>query len=299
MNPNYAPYEKRKADTQYKHNLRRVLKRGQLTGNPFQTQKTLTHLTLPAMNFKLANGFPLITERKASFWRAPIGELLAFIHGARTIEELDSWGCKWWDKWATPEKCADFGLPPGDLGPGSYGAAFHDFPMPNGGTWNQFEAVIKQIKALPSLRTHLVTSWIPFYSVGDNRKVVVAPCHGNMIQITVINGKLTLRMVQRSGDFPIGVPSNMVQYAALTIMIAHVTGYEPYMYIHQVNDAQMYLDQEEQVRGIVSRETVPYPTLRLTAEGLKVTDLFDFRPEHFELSDYHPGPAIPGIPATI
>lgn len=299
MNPRYKPYEQRKPDTQYKHNLKRVLKRGRLTGNPFQTQQTLTHLTLPPMNFKLENGFPLITERKAGFWRDPIGELLGFIHGVRTTQELkEKWGCKWWDNWATADKCADFGLPPGDLGPGSYGPAFHDFPMPDGGTWNQFKEVIQQMKDFPSLRSHKITSWIPYYCVGKNRKVVVAPCHGE-IQITVIDGKLTLRMTQRSGDFPIGVPSNMVQYAALTIMIAHITGNEPYMYIHVVNDAQMYLDQETHVREIISRVTPAYPTLMLTKEGLEITDLYDFRPEHFELSDYHPAPGIPRIPATI
>jgi thymidylate synthase len=29
-----------------------------------------------------------------------------------------------------------------------------------------------------------------------------------------------------------------------------------------------------------------------------VTDIHDFRAEHFELSDYHPHPAIAGIPVA-
>jgi thymidylate synthase len=36
----------------------------------------------------------------------------------------------------------------------------------------------------------------------------------------------------------------------------------------------------------------------LTEAGQKITNLFDFRPEHFELRDYDPHPAINAIPVT-
>ncbi len=301
MNPNYQKVHLRRPNTMYKRSLARILARGQYTKNPFQTQGTYTLLTLSPMIFKFSNGFPLITERKIGFWKKPIAELLAFIHGVRTGEGLAEWGCNWWgEQWATPEKCAQFGLEPGDLGPGSYGAAFHDFPTIDGGSFNQFENLIKQIKDYPSVRTHVISPWIPQYALGNKeqqRKVVVAPCHG-WIQITIIDGKLTLRMDQRSADFPIGVPSNIIQYAALTMMIAHVTGYEPYMYIHAAHDAQIYEDQVDFVKEIISRNTRPFPTMHLTDEGKKVTNLFDFRPDHFVLSDYNPHSAIPGIPVT-
>ncbi|MBA3733516.1 thymidylate synthase, partial [Patescibacteria group bacterium] len=201
--------------------------------------------------------------------------------------------------WATPEKCADFGLEPYDLGPGSYGGAF-EYVLPDGTIYNQFKEVLKQVKEKPDVITHKITTWIPHYCVGHSdrqRKVVVAPCHGD-IELTIIGKNLTLRMDQRSADFPIGVPSNIIQYAALTIMIAHVLGYVPYMYIHSTHNSQIYEDQVEQSKEIVSRKTRPFPSLYLTEEGLKVTDLFDFLPSHFELKDYDPHPAIAGIPAT-
>ena len=40
------------------------------------------------------------------------------------------------------------------------------------------------------------------------------------------------------------------------------------------------------------------PTLRLTDAGRRVSDIHDFRSEHFELEDYHPHPAIAGIPVA-
>lgn len=106
-------------------------------------------------------------------------------------------------------------------------------------------------------------------------------------------------MNQRSADFVVGVPSNIIQYAALTIMIAHVTGYEPYMYIHAPQDSQIYENHKEHVVEMLSRRQTIFPTLKLTEEGLRINNLFDFRPDHFELSDYHPHPAIPNIQVTL
>ena len=315
MNVKYTQADLRTPDYQYKDCLQKIFRKGIYTKHPNQDHGRFTFLGLPPMVFNLSNGFPIITERDmGKFWWVPIGELLAFINGVRTIEGLEKFGCKWWKQWATPEKCADFGLAPGDLGPGSYGAAFHDFPnfewektfeefrtgCYSSKPFNQFENVIRQIKENPNLATHKVTSWIPQYCIGHSghkRKVVVAPCHGD-IQITILDGKLTLHMTQRSGDFPIGVPSNMIQYAALTIMIAHVTGYEPHQYMHYVINAQIYENQAKEVEEILSRKPTVFPSVYLTEEGQKIDNLFDFRPEHFSLGDYYPKPAIK-IPTTI
>ena len=105
-------------------------------------------------------------------------------------------------------------------------------------------------------------------------------------------------MYQRSGDVPIGVPSNMVQYAALTLMLSHLTGYEPYEYVHTISDAHIYEDQIEKIEPMLLREPLRLPTVRLTEEGKKVTDIHDFRGEHFEISDYEPHPSIPKIPVA-
>ena len=156
-------YEQRNPDSQYQELLKMILA-GIETGDseyvkhPDQTQGTYTRKDLPPLVYKFENGFPVITDRKISFWGAPISELVSFISGVRHAQELTLRGCKWWERWATPDKCAIFGLEPGDLGHGSYGAAYHDFPMPDGGKFNQFEHVIKQMKEKPSIRTHVVTS---------------------------------------------------------------------------------------------------------------------------------------------
>lgn len=295
MEPRYNKV--RTHDHQYQDCLIRLFREGRHTQHPKQPIGRKVVLDLAPMTFDFSNGFPVITERRMDFWKKPIAELLAFINGVRTFSGLREWGVTWWDQWLKNGKY--FGLEPDDLGPGSYGAAFHDFPTPDG-PFNQFENLIAEIKENPYLSTHKVTSWIPQLCLqheGLVRKVIVAPCHGD-IQVTILGDKLTLRMDQRSGDFPVGVPSNIIQYAALTIMLGHVTGFEPETYIHVVRDAHYYDNQLENVRELITRTPRPFPTLHLTEEGQQITNLFDFRPDHFELRDYDPHPPIKGIPVT-
>jgi thymidylate synthase len=296
---NYKPYEERTADNQYVTVLKRIATEGEWSvTRQGPRAKTLMGVQ---MHFNLRNGFPLITDRSLkSFWQKPIGELCAFINGARTRDELAEFGCTWWDAWTSEAKTTKRGLKPGDIGPGSYGAAFHDFPTKDGTSFNQFKHLVEQIKELPELRTHFITPWIPQYIVrgqGKHQKVTIAPCHG-WVHVRVINEKIHLHMFQRSGDVPIGVPSNMVQYAALALMLEHLTGYEAVEYVHTISDAHIYEDQMEHLQPMFEREPRRLPTVKLTKEGKKVTDIHDFRGEHFELSDYEPHPGITKIPVA-
>lgn len=301
------PYNERTPNEQYKNLLKDILEKGvrsqsqagTTVENPDGTD-CITLFGANPMRFDLSNGFPMITERSVKgFWKQAVGEIIGFLNGARTLEELESYGCKFWSSWATPEKCAKRGLEAGDLGPGSYGAAFHDFPTAEGKPFDQFKNIVEQIAFKPHLKTHFISPWIPQYTIrgeGKQQKVVVCPCHG-WLHIRILNNKLYLHMFQRSGDVPIGVPSNMMQYGALTMMLAQATGYEPGEYIHTISDAHIYVDQIPAVEEIVTRETLPFPTIKLNNP---TTDLFAFRVEDFELGDdYISGPAVKDIPVAI
>lgn len=297
------PVGERTIDTQYRDLLARIKRDGEVAKTQLEVDSI--SVTGATMRFRLDNGFPMITERNMSpnispitIWKHALAEIIGFINGARTLDELAKYGCTWWKHWATPEKCAKRGLEAGDLGPGSYGAAFHDFPTQDGGTYDQFRNIIEQIREMPHLRTHFITPWIPQYTIrgtGKQQKVVVCPCHG-WIHIRIIDDRLTLHMFQRSGDVPIGVPSNMIQYAALAMMIAHVTGKIPYEYVHTISDAHIYMNQMPVVDKMLEREGRPFPTMKMNTSK---TDLFSFRIDDFELSDYTPHPGIKGIPVAV
>jgi len=301
------PVLERIPDSQYQRLLREILERGERTPSQ-QSVDAITLMGPNPMHFRCENGFPIINERNmapleserlpVTIWKQAIAEMCAFVNGVRTQSGLEAFGCSWWHAWVTPEKCAKRGLEAGDLGPGSYGAAFHDFPTIEGPTYNQFKNILEQIREFPHLRTHFISPWIPNYTIrgeGKQQRVVVAPCHG-WIHLRVLNGKLTLHMFQRSADVPVGVPANMVQYGALLFMIAQATNTIPYEYIHSFSDAHIYSDQIPAVETMLAREPKVLATMKLDPN---VQDFFAFRKEHFTLEDYTPHPGIKGIPVAI
>ncbi|MFH1967253.1 MAG: thymidylate synthase, partial [Patescibacteria group bacterium] len=136
--------------------------------------------------------------------------------------------------------------------------------------------------------------WIPQYTIrgkGKQQKVVVCPCHG-WLHLRIFGKKLILHMFQRSGDLPVGVPSNMVQYAALTLMIAQVLDLEPYEYVHTISDAHIFVDQVPMVKQMLEREPKPLPTMRIKKSRQREKDLFAFRFSDFELFGYDPHPGL-------
>src|SRR5215212_9347773 len=299
--PNYLPFAERRPSAQYQDMLRAIRDGGVRV--PSKQGEDALALAGVSMRFPMPHGAAVITERSIKgFVAKAIGELCAFINGARTLEELAAFGCDWWDAWATPEKTRSRGLEPGDLGPGSYGHAFRNFTTalddPDDPGFDQLPHLIKKLKDLPLDRTAVMSPWIPnanHREAGVKSRNTIAPCHG-WIHALVFNDKLHLVHNQRSGDTPIGVPSNLAQYTALGLMIEHLTGYEFVEYVHWIQHAHIYANQLDAVDEMLAREPRRLPTLRLNDSGLRVTDIHDFRAEHFELSDYEPHPAIPGIP---
>jgi thymidylate synthase len=88
----------------------------------------------------------------------------------------------------------------------------------------------------------------------------------------------------------------MAQYTALGLMLEQLTGYEFVEYVHWIQYAHIYANQLDAVDEMVAREPRALPTLQLTEAGRRITDIHDFRAEHFELLDYDPHPSMPGIP---
>ena len=317
----YNPYLERTPDTQYSDLLRFIRNSPEtfLMKHQYQARGRWTNIATQNLVYYFRNGFPIITERRIPFWKKSITELILFMKGVHTLEEMVAAGCDWWAEWVSPEQCEKFGYPPGELGRGSYGPNLARYPWvvknPETGeleyrVFNQVENLVQSLKDGPNLNGHVITTWIPPLDMQHSkhrREVVVTPCHGTTIQCTVIDGrKLGLTMGQRSSDAPVGLVANIIQYAAMCIMLGHVCGYEPYVYIHKVNDAQIYENQIECVDELLKRDTwghmlrKPYrfPRLLLTEEGQKVDNIFDFTADHFELWDYESHSAMK-IPTTL
>lgn len=291
----YLPFEERKPDLQYGDLVGRIIKTG--TKVETQMEEPARMILGHQMRFDLRNGFPIITERdivsrgekSGSQFEMALGELFAFLHGAQTLEEMKRFGCGWWSQWVSEKKCAKRGLKQGDLGPGSYGAAWRRFPTLEGDTFDQIKNLIEQMQELPNLRTHFVSPWIPQYIFrgnGKQQKVVVVPCHGWFhVFINTEAKEISLHHFQRSADVLVGLAFNLVQYAALTLMLAQIFDLKAKELVYTISDAHIYTKQIKDAHSILGTDPQKFPTVTLDPS---VKNIFDFRHTHFSVTDYYP-----------
>lgn len=225
------------------------------------------------MRFDLNAGFPVLTTKKLHL-KSIIHELLWFIAGDTNIKYLKENGVSIWDDWADEN---------GDLGH-VYGYQWRSWPTPDGGSIDQIQGLIDQIKNNPNSRRLLVSAW----NVADVDKMALPPCHC-LFQFYVAEGKLSCQLYQRSADIFLGVPFNIASYALLTMMMAQVTGLKVGEFVHTLGDAHLYSNHLEQADLQLQREPRALPTMKINPD---ITSLFDFRYEDFELVEYDPLPHI-------
>jgi thymidylate synthase len=101
-------------------------------------------------------------------------------------------------------------------------------------------------------------------------------------------------MTQRSCDFPVGVPANVMFYSALTVMIAAQTGCTPHEFVHHTNDSHIYEDQIEAMKEYLSLPIIDSPKLEIK----KAKDIFSYQPSDFVLTDFNSGPKLE-VPVAV
>lgn len=319
----YKPYAERTPDNQYDTLLGEILEKGdkktsyhaRAKENQGSGHQYCLELPTRQLQFYVPNGAPITPIRNlGNGVFGAIGEMIGFINGARTLNELVSFGCpkSFWAPSVTKEKCAVWGLEEGDLGPGSYGATFTQLPLHQKPWWqiwkkpktfNQITALNNQIIADPLARTNLISSWYAPLAMGDKkqnspRKVVVAPCHANSLQIDVMDDRsMRMTVYQRSADSAVGLAYNLTQWFAFGMGVAYMGDLEFKWYTHVLPDPQMYDIQFEAVKELIEREPTKLPSLYLRPKR-PITSLTDFRKEDFELEDYYPHPKMI-IPSVV
>ena len=225
------------------------------------------------MRFNLEDGFPLLTTKKLHL-KSIIYELLWFLRGDTNIKYLKDHGVSIWDEWADEN---------GELGP-VYGHQWRSWPDENGGTIDQIQNVVNQIKNNPDSRRMIVSAW----NVAEVERMALPPCH-TMFQFYVANGRLSLQLYQRSADTFLGVPFNIASYALLLQMMAQVTGLKAGDFIHTTGDTHLYLNHLDQAKLQLTRTPRPLPRMIINPD---VKDIFDFKYEDFQLEGYDPWPHI-------
>lgn len=266
----------------------------------------------------LSKGFPLLTTKKV-FLRGIIHELLWFLSGNTNIKYLVDNDVHIWDEWPFQaylkkndlekdfpmysdewgeeklkfiEKIKsddEFASKWGNLG-SVYGKQWTAWKSADGEEINQIDQVIDMIKNNPTSRRIIVSGW----NVGDIQSLVSGkitappPCH-TLFQFYVSEGKLSCQLYQRSADVFLGVPFNIASYALLTMMIAQVCDLELGDFVHTFGDVHIYNNHVDQVNEQLSRKPKDLPKMKINPE---VKNIFKFKYEDFELTDYNPDPPI-------
>ena len=271
---------------QYLDILNRILTEGTQKGD--RTGTGTISIFGTQSRYNLADGFPLLTTKKLHL-KSIIYELLWFLQGDTNVKYLQEHGVRIWNEWADEN---------GELGP-VYGHQWRSWPDYNGGTIDQIQYVIDQLKNNPDSRRMIVSAW----NVAEVNEMALPPCHtifqfytapiADSQELTA-NGqkakrRLSLQLYQRSADTFLGVPFNIASYALLLQMMAQVCDMVPGDFIHTTGDTHLYLNHLEQARLQLTREPRPLPTMKINPD---VKNIFDFHYEDFELEGYDPHPHI-------
>ena len=261
---------------QYLDILNRILTEGTQKGD--RTGTGTISIFGTQSRYNLQDGFPLLTTKKLHL-KSIIYELLWFLQGDTNVKYLQEHGVRIWNEWADEN---------GELGP-VYGHQWRSWPDYAGGTIDQVQYVVDQLKNNPDSRRMIVSAW----NVAEVNKMALPPCHTifQFYTAPLPDGRrrLSLQLYQRSADTFLGVPFNIASYALLLQMMAQVCDMVPGDFIHTTGDTHLYLNHLEQAKLQLTREPRPLPTMKINPD---VKSIFDFKFEDFELEGYDPWPHI-------
>ncbi|MBU6319575.1 MAG: thymidylate synthase [Alphaproteobacteria bacterium] len=256
---------------QYHELLRDILTHG--VDRPDRTGTGTRGVFGRQMRFDLSAGFPLVTTKRLHV-KSIIVELLWFLRGETNVKWLQDRGVTIWDEWADEN---------GELGP-VYGKQWRSWETASGQTIDQIAWVRDEILRNPNSRRLIVSAWNP----GEVNDMALPPCHC-LFQFSVMDGRLSCQLYQRSADVFLGVPFNIASYALLTLLMARATGLAPGEFVHSFGDVHLYSNHFDQARLQLSRTPGPLPEIVLNPSK---TDLFGWDYEDFTLLNYTPDPAI-------
>lgn len=238
--------------------------------------------------FDISERIPLVSKRKL-FWKSVVKEVLWYIKGSHSINDLENMGVKFWSPWKSDEFTEKHNLPQGS---GGYiygfnlihfGADIHD-PEPKG--FNQLDYVINALKKSPANRQACFTFWRP----DTNNQAVLPACHAfySFIVSPDKNGDLTIlncHMFQRSNDYPIGVTYDYIIATIFTKLIALELGMTTGTLYHTGSHCHIYKNALEATAEYCSRTDEPNsPILKIN----KRDSIYDYTIDDFELEDYNP-----------
>ena len=207
---------------------------------------------------------PLVSARRTA-WRTALREWEWFMGGTDQLQGAHESVRPWWAPYADSAGVIAH----------SYGRQLRRW----GGHFDQIERLVAGLRAHPSSRRHVVTTW----NAADmaHPATPLTTCHGTAIQCFVEGGALTLFTYQRSADVIVGLPHNWVSYWAFLLWLSSRAGLRRGRLIYQIGDAHVYEAHEALARRVEGAA----PRCRPIAPVL----LYEPTSEEFRESDFSLG----------
>ncbi len=228
--------------------------------------------------YDLQKEFPVLTIKR-TYYRSAIDELLwIWQKKSNNVHDLAS---HVWDAWADEN--------------GSIGKAYgyqlgvkHHYPE---GDMDQVDKVLYDLKHNSASR-RIMTN---IYTFADLSEMALYPCAYSMT-FNVSGNKLNGILNQRSQDMLAANNWNVVQYSALLMMLAQVSGLVPGELVHVIADAHIYDRHVPIVEKMIAQPTLPAPKMVMDPT---IDDFYKFTRYSFTLEDYQYAPFTDTIPVAV
>lgn len=215
--------------------------------------------------YDLSKEFPMLTLRK-TFLKSAVDEMLWIWQ--KKSNNINDLGSHVWDSWADEN---------GSIGK-AYGYQLGVKHHYKEGDMDQVDRVLYDLKHNPQSRRILTN----IYVHQDLSEMALYPCAYSMT-FNVSGNKLNAILNQRSQDMLAANIWNVAQYAALTCMLAQVSGFEPGEFVHVIADAHIYDRHVPIVKELIEKTPFDAPTVTLDRS---IDDFYKFTKDSFTIENY-------------
>ena len=239
--------------------------------------------------YDLREEFPAITLRRTAIKSAIDEVLWIYQKKSNNVKDLNS---HIWDQWA--DKNGSIGKAYGyQIGNPTITNPHYSAFTGDKNKIDQMDNVLFLLKHEPFSR-RIMTNMM---NMSELHEMALHPCCWSCtFNVTDEGGdKLVLNMVlnQRSQDTLAANNWNVVQYAALLMMVAQVSDMVPGVLLHVIADAHIYDRHIPLVKELIERQQFVAPIVTLDPD---IKDFYQFTPESFKVEKYTFGPQIENIP---
>lgn len=242
-------------------------------GTPAHTIKKFAKVN----RYDLSKEFPALTLRPVSL-KLCVDEILwIWQKKSNNIKDLNS---HIWDSWADSN---------GSIG-NAYGYQLGVKNKYSEGEFDQVDRVLYDLKNNKYSR-RIMTN---IYNFEDLHKMGLYPCAYSMT-FNVTGNTLNCILNQRSQDILAANGWNVMQYAVLQHMFAHVSNLEVGELVHVISDAHIYDHHIPIVKELIKRKQYPAPILNINHHE----SFYDYKVEDFKFINYEHGEQIKNIEIAI